>query len=350
MWKASIESPVKNIGKIFVGIAIPIVVLFIANHRFFIIFKNFLLFQFEKTSIFLICIICIILTLFLFYLKIRNNILILIIKEVFSYNSRPSSWAITCIVYIMVISLVPYYFIQYRIYSETNFQILTIGMLEKGDTRNARLLCERYLSLYPQRRSGGSIPDPICVPLLLTFKKFEIIDDYLKSVSISSISKRELNTFIDWNAKKYGRVLTDRLSGRSELKNDNFNQPIAFLPPPNYLFEWSNFKDINKTIEKFDFLHNTIEYKQNLSNKTRTEGKKYLLQVGAFLNRENADNFLYKLKTTGFLRAVIDFNELDGKTFSCVVIPIDSVEEENSVIERLKNMGIANIIKKEIVR
>ncbi len=59
-----------------------------------------------------------------------------------------------------------YMALRCRMFSEIRYPQRALSYLRRNDFTNARLTCEEYLQLYPQRRRGSRLADHVCVPLL----------------------------------------------------------------------------------------------------------------------------------------------------------------------------------------
>jgi hypothetical protein len=77
--------------------------------------------------------------------------------------------------------LLPYLYARYRLFSEVTHQTAALEALEAGDVQSAAQTCVYYLTLYPQRRADGTIPDPVCVPLLTFTQKMARLSDYVRA-------------------------------------------------------------------------------------------------------------------------------------------------------------------------
>lgn len=71
--------------------------------------------------------------------------------------------------------------VHYRFYSEVHYPMTVLEAIKHGEYVKATNLCARYFNLYPQRREGGGMPDPVCVPFQqfrrTAYELHEFLDD-----------------------------------------------------------------------------------------------------------------------------------------------------------------------------
>jgi len=229
----------KRILQFIVAIMIPLVAFCLANRRHLEIAWDFSVYEIRVHLSFLLystlflCVLFIIL-----FISMRRNNEIVLILLIIKSRVVENPWLPWALAAFLIGSFLPYMHMRYRIYSESAYQRSAVKRLESGDLRGARLLCERYLDLYPQRRADGRLPDPVCVPLLDLFGKMSRIDSYLRDLESEASVLDGLPVPIDWNAKRYGRFLSDRWSGRCDLDASDASVAPVAVKIPEKLFEW----------------------------------------------------------------------------------------------------------------
>lgn len=79
--------------------------------------------------------------------------------------------------------------VRYAVFSQTWFQNRAITEVRAGRMADATRTCSRYLQLYPQRRPGRMLADPICVDILGDFGNVRRLAKYIRQSPIPDLSR-----------------------------------------------------------------------------------------------------------------------------------------------------------------
>ncbi len=112
---------------------------------------------------------------------------------------------------IVLLIALPYLHARYRIFSEVAFQENAMRALERSNFFEAQRICRKYQYLFPQRKAGGSFPDPLCVPIVEYYQMIEKTRDYLSSLPSERGNFEAKEVPIDWNAKRFSLTLLNGL-------------------------------------------------------------------------------------------------------------------------------------------
>jgi len=79
--------------------------------------------------------------------------------------------------------------VRYAVFSQTWFQNQAIVEARAGKMADATRTCSRYLQLYPQRRPGRMLADPICVDILGDFGNVRRLAEYIRQSPVPNVSR-----------------------------------------------------------------------------------------------------------------------------------------------------------------
>jgi hypothetical protein len=103
--------------------------------------------------------------------------------------------------------------VEYRIFSEVWYQERALKKLDGDDILGARLICERYVQLFPQRRSDGGMPDPVCVPLYKFTTSMATLKKYIERQHVDSTTIDGLPVGVGWATRRKALVTLEHLAG-----------------------------------------------------------------------------------------------------------------------------------------
>ena len=102
---------------------------------------------------------------------------------------RLSRWS-PVIALLLVVFAGMYVRLQYRIFSELYYQERALDAVRNRKMLQARLTCQEYVRLYPQRSETGALPDKVCTSILEFTTEASALEDY---VSRQKANLREVN-------------------------------------------------------------------------------------------------------------------------------------------------------------
>jgi hypothetical protein len=79
--------------------------------------------------------------------------------------------------------------VRYAVFSQTCLQSHAIAEARAGKMADSTRTCSRYLQLYPQRRPGRMLADPICVDILGDFGNVRRLAEYIRQSPIPDVSR-----------------------------------------------------------------------------------------------------------------------------------------------------------------
>lgn len=97
--------------------------------------------------------------------------------------------------------------VRYRVFSQTWFQNRAIAQVGSRKMADATRTCSRYLELYPQRRPGRMLADPICVDILGDFQKVRRLAEYIRQSPVPDLSRPPPDTTFAFSARNEARDL-----------------------------------------------------------------------------------------------------------------------------------------------
>ncbi len=310
----------KNIINLIVILFIPIITLYISDRRAFHIAKEFIYFEFSSTFFYLIAVGIFVLV---FFLKKAKKLRSTTLNFKAIINKNKSETFLLILISLCILYL--YFDYKYKIYSETHHQLLALKNLESGEFRKAKLLCEWYTKIYPQRSIDSLYPDPFCLPVLKDLEKMRIIDKYLKYYQSGVGNIEGYSIPVEWNSKRFSRYITDKLSGNQNLKIDDYIMEVKPHPMKESLF-FPRFTS------------------KDLNQKTSFQNKNYKclkdIQIASFSKKNNAESTLNFLNENGYTSIIIKKVKVKEKYFYRIIIPcIKSQEEIDKYIYNLKEKG-----------
>jgi len=103
--------------------------------------------------------------------------------------------------------------IEYRIFSEVWYQERALQKLRSDDVLGARLICERYVQLFPQRKSDGGMPDPVCVPLHKFTASMASLKEYIDGQHPTASVIDGMGVGVGWVTRRKALVTLEHLAG-----------------------------------------------------------------------------------------------------------------------------------------
>jgi hypothetical protein len=79
----------------------------------------------------------------------------------------------------IIATAVPMFWYEYRLFSETYYQLRADTLFHNGRIAAAADLCQRYVALFPQRAENGGLPDPICTRIIDVRQRLVFLRDYV---------------------------------------------------------------------------------------------------------------------------------------------------------------------------
>ena len=246
-----------------------------------------------------------------------------------SFKEYPEKWFLVLI--IIIISLIPYYSIRYKSYSETSFQKEALLQIKKENYIKARHVCKSYVELYPQRKEGNIFSDSICTPYLKYYKKMVMLDKYVSSYVVNKNRIDDLEIPADWNARKYSTYLTGQWSGHKKY-HANLSTAVKPMSQQRKMVKWGEMPQHNSTIKnsRVTLLNSQCKYK---------------IQIFSFRNKQHAFKVMNKLKVELKRNITTEDALIDEKKYTRVIIPCVTSKELAKEIIRNGKIKSALIIK-----
>lgn len=152
--------------------AIPPVVLFLLNYRrearIFFYFARFELYEHRKAAFFYVGLLLLIVAISwagVWRAKgavVARLLLRMMMRRVaFQVLHRNAFLSMALLGLLLAVSAI-HLRLHYKLFSEVAFPLGAKKSFVAGDYSRARAICETYLQLYPQRREGGAVEDPVC--------------------------------------------------------------------------------------------------------------------------------------------------------------------------------------------
>jgi hypothetical protein len=210
---------IKRILQFIVAIAIPILAFSFANARYLHVGWEFALHEVKShwLQAVILLAVFIVLGLVIWLLRYRVSYVFVFfhaLRRLTDYKAYLTS----VVVIIVLAAALPYLTVRYKIFSEVYHQQTALAAVESGDMRTAYLSCQRYLSLYPQRRMDGGFPDPVCVPLLEFNDAMAQLGDYIREQQPITDKIGKVWVPAAPEARKQSLWILDAWSGRADNK------------------------------------------------------------------------------------------------------------------------------------
>ena len=305
------------------AIIIPIIALYLSSTRAFHVLWRFIEYELNANKLFLVGGFV-----FVIWLLSRSfpalssfcNKIKVEAKEVYKQNTK------LVIVSIIIITLCwfPYISVKYKIYSQTSFQLAAIDKLAAGEYRGAKSSCRTYLRLYPQRRADGVFPDRYCLKLIERLDSYRAIYSYLQAYPIKNGVVDGLEIPIDWNAKKYATVLSDKISGIKRLQYEASNQTVKQTEYGKNVFLWGEI-GLNKT--------------KSPTGGTNKGACQFKVKTGAFSVIENAYKQKRKLVKLGYADVEL-IKSMDGRITRVFATCVSTKKEARHIVSKLRKSKV----------